>query len=208
MKTIFFYLYELFTVLAPAAVFMTAAPHRMKEHCKPVNSRIFIWMLLFSLYLTAVFHITGAGTLYDIKLYGLELRAQQINLLPFSRSIDVVAYAQNILLFAPLGFLLPVLAGSRHALGNTVLSGLAFSMLIELSQLFNNRSTDVDDLIMNSLGAFAGYGAYKIAARIFHIENMGSKYNYWFLFLYITVLYLGRFFLFNEFAMAKLLYFN
>lgn len=208
MKIMIFYLYELITVLAPAALFLAILPYIKKNRIHTAGSKSFLPMLIFALYLFAVFHVTGAGTLYDIKMYHLELRPQQINLLPFSRSIDIIGYAQNILLFIPLGFLLPLLGNSRRAFLHTLAGGFCCSLLIELSQLLNNRSTDVDDLIMNTLGTVLGYAAYKITARIFPTKNAHSKYKYCTLFFYIMALYLGRFSLFNEFGMAKLLYFR
>lgn len=167
MKVMVFYLYELLTLLAPAALFLAVIPYTKKSHVHTAERSTILAMLVFALYLFAVFHVTGAGTLYDIKTYQLDIRPQQLNLLPFSRSIDPAGYAQNILLFIPLGFLLPLLGSSRRPFLHTLSGGLCFSLLIELSQLLNNRSTDVDDLIMNSLGAVLGYAVYKIAVRIF-----------------------------------------
>ena len=46
----------------------------------------------------------------------------------------------------------------------TALSGFSVSLVIELSQLLNNRRPDVDDLLMNALGTALG-GAIYICAR-------------------------------------------
>lgn len=43
---------------------------------------------------------------------------------------------------------------------------LAFSLIIEIMQLFNHRATDVDDLLMNTIGGVVGYGIYKAVALI------------------------------------------
>ncbi|GAB4395722.1 MAG: hypothetical protein Fur0044_54440 [Anaerolineae bacterium] len=71
--------------------------------------------------------------------------------------IDVIG---NVIVFIPVGF---GLAGALHQthLGQTfrlaTLGGLGLSLLIELSQLaIPSRSTDVDDLIFNTLGAAIG----------------------------------------------------
>jgi VanZ family protein len=71
--------------------------------------------------------------------------------------IDVVG---NIVVFVPLGF---GLAGAlRQAkLGPTIwlagLAGFTLSLIIELTQLIvPSRSTDIDDLIFNTLGALIG----------------------------------------------------
>ena len=60
-------------------------------------------------------------------------------------------------MFLPFGFLLPVLWQSCRSWKTTTLAGFATSALIELLQLFCFRATDVDDLLMNTLGAFLGY---------------------------------------------------
>ncbi|MDE8707787.1 VanZ family protein [[Ruminococcus] torques] len=39
----------------------------------------------------------------------------------------------------------------------TALARFSFSILIEISQLLNNRRTDIDDLIMNTLGSIIGF---------------------------------------------------
>lgn len=71
--------------------------------------------------------------------------------------IDVIG---NIVVFMPLGF---GLAGALHQakLWQTVrratLGGFGLSLLIELSQLaLPSRTTDIDDLIFNTLGTVVG----------------------------------------------------
>lgn len=161
------------------------------------------WALgLFALYICAVLHLTGSGTLHDALLYGPP-RAGQINLLPFSQEIDAVAYVQNVLLFAPLGFLLPWLWPGIKGDG-TVCCGLGFSLLIEASQLCNNRRTDVDDLILNTLGAAAGLLAFRLARRF--LPCAGGEEGRWAAAGYIAVMFLGRFLLYDGFGLAKALY--
>ena len=41
------------------------------------------------------------------------------------------------------------------------------SLTIEICQLFCFRATDVDDLIMNTLGAFLGYLCWKLLKLVF-----------------------------------------
>jgi glycopeptide antibiotics resistance protein len=71
--------------------------------------------------------------------------------------IDVVG---NIVVFVPLGF---GLAGAlyqtnlRQTIGLAALGGFCLSLLIELGQLLiPTRSTDIDDLFFNTLGATLG----------------------------------------------------
>jgi glycopeptide antibiotics resistance protein len=71
--------------------------------------------------------------------------------------IDVVG---NVAVFIPLGF---GLAGAlpqadfRQNIGRAALGGFSLSLVIELSQLaIPSRTTDVDDLIFNTIGATLG----------------------------------------------------
>lgn len=71
--------------------------------------------------------------------------------------IDVVG---NIIVFMPLGFGLVGAfqpANLRQTLWLAALAGFSLSLLIELIQLtIPSRTTDVDDLIFNTLGAILG----------------------------------------------------
>ncbi len=62
----------------------------------------------------------------------------------------------NVLFFIPIGFLFCLLV-RKHKVGFTLLVGLGFSLVIELSQYFFKRGAfDVDDLINNTIGTFIG----------------------------------------------------
>lgn len=163
-------------------------------------------LFIFALYISAVFYFTGAGTIFDLQRYGVRIDANKINYLPFSRDVDVVGYFFNILLFIPFGILFPVIWPTMVELKYTVLSGFSFSLLIEISQLFNNRQTDVDDLLMNTLGTLIGCLLFlKLSSRkkgpicsVYHFKLESV--------VYIIAMFLGHFFMFNEFGLAKILY--
>ena len=70
----------------------------------------------------------------------------------------------NTLIFTPLGFLPNLLWRPRWWKGLAV--GFCASLAIEFLQLFAGRSTDVDDLILNTLGAFTGGLAALLLARL------------------------------------------
>lgn len=74
-----------------------------------------------------------------------------------SRGQKLINLAGNVLIFAPLGFLPPLLwRRLRHWWAALGLSA-GVSSLIEFLQLFLGRSVDVDDVILNVLGGFVGY---------------------------------------------------
>jgi glycopeptide antibiotics resistance protein len=79
----------------------------------------------------------------------------------------------NVVMFVPLGFLLPLLSTRYRRFALTAAVGLSVSVAIELVQLallltlISRRSVDVDDVILNVTGACLGYlvwrGAHALA---------------------------------------------
>lgn len=62
--------------------------------------------------------------------------------------------AANVLMFVPLGFLMPIFWRQRWWL--TLLITLAVTLCIELVQPFFDRSFDVDDIVLNFAGSAIG----------------------------------------------------
>lgn len=73
----------------------------------------------------------------------------------------------NILMFMPIGFLLPLLWEKFQNPAETIKTGFAISLLIECSQLFLIRGSDVDDLLLNTAGCALGFVCYKRLAGKF-----------------------------------------
>ena len=88
-------------------------------------------------------------------------------------------YIANIIMFVPMGFLLPLLWANCSRLWKTVLFCFVFSLVIELMQLLNHRATDIDDLLMNTIGGAVGYAGYKavylIGGRAVRIFRIGAE---------------------------------
>ncbi len=73
----------------------------------------------------------------------------------------------NILLFVPLGFLLPFWASRFRKFYWTVGAGLLTTLAIELIQLATGRGVfEADDLINNTLGTAIGYGLFAFCSGI------------------------------------------
>lgn len=67
----------------------------------------------------------------------------------------------NIVLFVPVGVLLPLVTEKRKWFW-TVGAGFCFSLFIEIIQLITARGCfDSDDIILNTLGTAIGYGLYR-----------------------------------------------
>ncbi|MBW9153510.1 VanZ family protein [Clostridium estertheticum] len=72
----------------------------------------------------------------------------------------------NMLLLFPFGLFLPILWKKFGNMKKTLLYSFLFTLGIEIIQLLsyyvgNNRSFDIDDLILNTFGAWIGYMFYK-----------------------------------------------
>ncbi|MDL2324482.1 VanZ family protein [Ruminococcaceae bacterium OttesenSCG-928-A16] len=146
--------YEFLTTMLPFGIACLTVNRRQKNRLP--KSRL-VALLVFALYIMAVFYVTGAGTLFDILRRGIEINPQQLNLIPFYYTpFGNAGHFLNAVMFVPFGFLLPLLWPRLNKIGYAVLYGFGFSMVIELSQLLNVRTTDVDDLLMNTLGALVG----------------------------------------------------
>lgn len=70
--------------------------------------------------------------------------------------------AGNLIVFVPLGFLLPLISEDFRKFSDVLLSVFTFSLGIEVFQLFSAFGAfDVDDILLNCLGASVGYWIYK-----------------------------------------------
>lgn len=166
---------------------------KKKGHKLPV-----LLMFIFVLYIWKVYDLTGAGGLNSI-IYAPKggdnesIIQATINLVPFN-VIEKTFYL-NILMFIPLGFLVPFIWENYRKIYKIVLLGTSFSLLIELSQLITNRTTDINDLIANTIGALLGYIIWKIFILCFgkHLKNATKGYSD--VICYILFSFLGLFFL-------------
>lgn len=121
-------------------------------------------VVLFGLYLAAVFSVTGvpgiASLHFEPNVHFLLFEDAGHGLGQYLKNSVL-----NILLFVPLGCLAPMLWSRFCSARAIALLGFSCSVLIEFSQLFNFRATDVDDLLMNTIGALLGYLLFAAAAR-------------------------------------------
>lgn len=107
---------------------------------------------VFCLYLSAVFVLVGIP---NVTYFRPEVN---LNLIPFKGMMqDLKNGILNVILFVPLGFLLPVLWQNFRRMGACVAFGLGLSLAIELMQMLTFRATDVNDLITNTAGTLLGF---------------------------------------------------
>ena len=134
---------------------------------------------IFIAYITAVVCIVFFPILYDEPVvYGNGYT--WYNLVPFATIAETVsdgfgetAFFGNIFLSVPFGFFV-MMWMKKPKLWKMFVFAFAFTITIELSQMFigfaiNNmyRNVDIDDVILNAMGAFIGFGIYKILPKSF-----------------------------------------
>ena len=132
--------------------------------------------------LTAIVYL---GLLFSLTFFPLPLPPYSVEpgcsfvyIIPFSTiwpaiqthlgSVEWQFLAGNVLAFVPVGVLVPLLRpADRRPWLTVLLVGFGLSLLIELGQLavslmvgFAYRQADVDDLLVNTLGAVAGYALF------------------------------------------------
>jgi len=136
---------------------------------KPLRARHFVCSYLFVLYMLVVYRLTGMGTLWNVVRSDARICTNSIHLIPLMSFADgaygFLFFGLNVIMTVPLGFFLAALWPSMRSYKHTALAGFCFSLAIELSQLFTNRGTNVDDLIANTLGAVLGYVLFKLFAN-------------------------------------------
>ena len=126
--------------------------------------------------------IVGFPTLSDLErkvMLGVPIFDPVLNFIPLSSGIEISTIL-NIIFFMPFGFLLPTLWNKFRKFIPTVFAGFIFSLIIEVGQLFTIHATDVDDLIMNTLGTILGFILFKILSIIFKKlsnKTMVEEYN-------------------------------
>ena len=89
-----------------------------------------------------------------------------MNLIPIVHLFDVydgwqINIIGNITMFIPVGLAWPFCFKKLDAIAKTVLAGAGLPLFIEITQLpFYDRCSDVDDIILNTIGIFIGVLIY------------------------------------------------
>lgn len=103
---------------------------------------------------------------FDWSKENFEVYVRNNNLIPFKTIIEyitrqdrvaIINLLGNLIAFAPMGLFLPLLFKKQNKLN------IAIILVIEVLQFLSlSGSFDIDDLILNLLGALLIYGLYKI----------------------------------------------
>lgn len=141
----------------------------------------FFIYLLFVLKLTFFPLPIGEDAIMDYQIMAL-----QNNFVPFKEIIGYSGFAYypmigNIALLFPLGIYLPILF-KRKGFGSVLIVGLITTVSIESMQFIISsivgvtyRTTDINDVIFNTLGLIMGYIVFKLINPILIPLLQGSK---------------------------------
>ena len=105
-----------------------------------------------------------AATVFPLRINLVPL----VHLFDYNNVRDVVwNVVGNGAMFVPSGIVLPVVYRQLNDFWKVVAAGAFISLCVEILQLpFPSRATDIDDLIMNTLGVMVGYGIYAAFKRL------------------------------------------
>jgi glycopeptide antibiotics resistance protein len=124
-----------------------------------------LWVL-FLLYLLLLFRITVFRSSfgdYPLFSHGQILWVPFVSLwkiLKNSTSCFLYLFLGNLVWFVPFGILVPTLTKARKG---TIFYCFLISLLIEtLQYVFGTGVSEVEDLILNTLGGAIGYGIFKL----------------------------------------------
>lgn len=111
------------------------------------------WVFLFAMYMNAMLILVGIPYAEYITWHPI------INWIPFNdfTPSNILGMVLNIVMLIPFGAFLPIYFKKFRKLVPTVIAGIVMSLTLEILQLFTFRATDIDDLIMNTLGTLLGY---------------------------------------------------
>ncbi|WP_339253961.1 VanZ family protein [Sporosarcina sp. FSL W8-0480] len=158
----------------------------VKRRKLPINKWHEVLLALFVLYLVGLATQTiipkwnmgvdvHTGKFY-LDVYGIN-RISSVNLIPFQTilnyfhvnehvsgwsSVSLVNLLGNIFVFSPIGFYIPLLWRRMDSFKAILFIGLGVTCFIEGTQYFIGRSTDIDDIILNTIGVMIGYGVFLV----------------------------------------------
>jgi len=147
--------------ISAAVGLIVAMPFALVYKIKAVKKRGVIQCLMFCFIISFIFSATETP---DVFSFGFS--AVNIGVTPFAIK-NTAQLLLNVLLFMPLGFFAPLMWKRYRNIIRTFFLGVLFSLFIEVSQIFCHRVSDIDDLLMNTLGCLLGYSAYMPIRKLF-----------------------------------------
>lgn len=128
-----------------------------------------IFLVLLIAYLLLLSYLTFLS-----QHYGREVEHCSINIMPFRTIIEFLTSGYNIktittnlvgniAAFIPMGFLLPIVFNRMNRLRKVIYLSFLAALMIEFMQyILRVGASDIDDVILNVLGAIVGYWVFML----------------------------------------------
>jgi glycopeptide antibiotics resistance protein len=174
LRSVWIYLGQMAVLAVPAGLaFMCFLPcRRMRLKDKGLHSGFLreIGLLLFVMTVFSILSVTlrppmGWGTPLsgdrmkpNLVLFKM-FRIYRVYLRWGDLLYIIINFLGNMLVFLPLGFL-PALLFRKASWWRSALIGCGISVFVECGQYFLLRQSDIDDVILNTVGALMGYWVY------------------------------------------------
>ncbi|MFF2459831.1 VanZ family protein [Peribacillus simplex] len=166
-----------------------------------ISGQNFVYLLFFTIYISSLFSVTIFP--FPIQKFLIETMIEdqlglKHNFIPFKIFYDAMSFGSlsfgslsfgltiilkqvvgNIILFLPMGFVLPKIFTNIQTIKKVIFIGFLASLSIELVQAlaglwigYNYRAADIDDLIFNVLGTVIGFLIWKLLYKVFKNNNL------------------------------------
>ena len=154
--------------------------NKKEEHRLVLAWTLFIVYMVFLMYFLFFAEIMGRTYIDRDYHYNLTPFREIRRFIVYRRTLGWFAVLSNllgnVLAFVPFGMILPMLTPKCRNFFHIVLLGFDFSLFVETIRLISKvGSFDVDDLILNTLGAALGYLAYRLIRRYFRRKHDDRK---------------------------------
>lgn len=127
---------------------------------------IYTAVMAYFLFFSEEFNRTGGSYEYNLVLLK-EIKRGFWCLNNGRESYFLINVVMNVAAFMPFGFILPIISSKNRKFLNILILGFELTLMIELLQLFLKVGCfDVDDLLLNTIGAVLGYAMFKICQLI------------------------------------------
>lgn len=178
MRNIINYLYRflsdgtpLVLIAVPVYIFLRglyiigSSEHKLKDRIQPDREIIMLgfYIFLVMLYAQTFIFNSGPNQIMLIPFGVIISQLSEMNLTQITFREFIFNILGNVGVFVPIGIFVPVLF--KKDIRGTAITGAFISLCIETGQIPIERTTDIDDIILNTSGAVIGYEIYYIFSR-------------------------------------------
>ena len=113
--------------------------------------------------------VFDAATAFPLRINPIPL----VHLFDYDNVRDIVwNVIGNVAMFIPTGIVLPIVYRRLNSLWKAAAAGAFISLCTEILQLpFPSRASDIDDLILNTIGVVVGYEIYAMFSACHHKKS-------------------------------------